>query len=321
MRMHLMALLLSVPFAGVAAAQDTTKSQDPYRTQNSTPQNPSDSARWQGRGGPMNDQMLLSRLHAANQKEIKMGQLAQRNAGSTRAKQLAQRLVRDHQQADQRVTQLAQRLNITLQNPDSMGRMGMGHDGMRGNRDTTDRQGQYGVPRDTTMRRDTTGNPSSTRQGNEYGNMKNDPMQDDQDQDQDKDAHQRLQSLRGAAFDTAFARLMVRSHERNIAMLERVVGQKSQPGQMNQQQNPSSTTSNQPYQGRDTSSQSGTPQTQNQQQDQNSQMSPGQGQFQGQAQISAEVRTLVTNLLPTLREHRRLAQQLVSGNTNTSSLQ
>jgi predicted outer membrane protein len=310
--MHLMALLLSVPFAGVAVAQDTTKSQDPYRTQNPMQQNQNDSSRWQGRGGPMNDEMLLSRLHAANQKEIQMGQLAQRNASSTRAKQLAQRLVRDHQQADQRVTQLAKRLNITLQNPDSMGRMGMGHDGMRGNRDTTDRQGQYGVPRDTTMRRDTTGNQSSTRQGNEYGNMKQDPMQGDQDQDQDKDAHQRLQSLRGAAFDTAFARLMVRSHERNIAMLERVVGQKTTP---------SSTSSNQPYQGRDTSSQSGTPQTQNQQQDQNSQMSPSQGQFQGQAQISSEVRTLVTNLLPTLREHRRLAQQLVTGNTNTSSLQ
>lgn len=311
MRMHLMALLLSVPIAGVAAAQDTTKSQDPYRNQNQT-QNPNDSSRWQGRAQrPMNDQMLLSRIHAANQKEIQMGQLAQRNASSTKAKQLAQRLVRDHQQADQRVTQLAQRLNITLQNPDSMGKMN--HDGMRSSRDTTDRQGQYGLPRDTTARRDTT---AQQTQGNQYGTMKNDPMQGDQDQDQDKDAHQRLQSLRGAAFDTAFAQLMVKGHERNIAMLERAIGQQSS-GQMNQQ-NP------QGQYGRDTTAQSGTPQTtqpeqsqtQQSQQNPNSQMSPGQ--FQGQTQINSEVRTLVTNLLPTLREHRRLAQQLLTG-TNTSS--
>ena len=302
MRMQLMALLLSVPFAGVAVAQDTTKSQDPYRNQN-PPQQNRDTSRMQGRQ-QMNDQTLLSHLHASNQKEIEAGQLAQRNASSSRAKQLGQRLVRDHQQADQRVTQLAQRLNITLQNPDSMDNKKMGHDDMRRG-DTTNQQGQ--------QQRDTAG------QQGQFGQQK--PMQGDQDQDPDKEARKRLQSLRGAEFDTAFARLMVRSHDRNIAMLERAVGQRStdrnQQGQFGRD-----TTNQGQIQGRDTSGSQQQPQNQypQSQQDQNQMGQPSQfGQGQ-QAQLSPEVRTLVMNLLPTLREHRRMAQQVLTG-TNTSSLQ
>ncbi len=58
-------------------------------------------------------QMVLQRLHLANQEEIKMGQLAEKN-GSDRIKSYAKTLEQDHKMADDQVKQLAKQKNVTL---------------------------------------------------------------------------------------------------------------------------------------------------------------------------------------------------------------
>jgi putative membrane protein len=58
-------------------------------------------------------QQMLQRLHMSNQHEIEMANLAQQN-GSDRIKTYAQALTRDHQDADQKVKDLAQKKSITL---------------------------------------------------------------------------------------------------------------------------------------------------------------------------------------------------------------
>src|SRR5207253_9827504 len=65
---------------------------------------------------------MIQRVHLVNMMEIHAGQLAKQRAQSQQVKDFADRISRDHQQADQRVKQIAQQKGITLD--DSM--MGMG---------------------------------------------------------------------------------------------------------------------------------------------------------------------------------------------------
>ena len=238
MRMPFIALLLAVPLAG-ASAQDSTQ----YQTQikDSMKQTSDvDSA-------PMSDTLLLSRMHASNQMEIRLGQLAQRNGATARVKQYGQRLVRDHSAADARVTALAKKLGITLMERHAMD--SASHRGWDQNR---------GRAHDTTDYRSPTMHSDSMM-------VKHDSMEqmDHSRMDRGKDhakAMQRFETLRGAEFDAAFAQAMVAGHQKNLAMLEAA---------QNQVQN-------------------------------------------------ADVRTLITATLPTLREHLRLAQALVGTSTRSS---
>ncbi len=56
----------------------------------------------------------LQKLHAANQAEIQMGQLAAQSAQDPQVKQFAQQMVDDHQKNDQQLEQLAQQSGVTL---------------------------------------------------------------------------------------------------------------------------------------------------------------------------------------------------------------
>lgn len=58
-------------------------------------------------------QMMLQRLHMSNQHEIEMAKMAEQN-GSDRIKSYAQTLTRDHQDADQKVKDLAKKKSISL---------------------------------------------------------------------------------------------------------------------------------------------------------------------------------------------------------------
>ena len=233
MRMPFIALLLAVPVAG-ASAQDSTQ----YQTQikDSMKQTSDvDSA-------PMSDTLLLSRMHASNQMEIRLGQLAQRNGATARVKQYGQRLVRDHSAADARVTALAKKLGITLMERHAMD--SAIHRGWNQNRDRAHDTTDYRSP---TMHSD-----SMMAKHDSMGQMDHSRM----------DRGKGFETLRGAEFDAAFAQAMVEGHQRNLSMLE-----------------------------------------------------AAQSQVQ-----NAEVRTLITATLPTLREHLRLAQALAGG-TGTSSSQ
>jgi putative membrane protein len=80
-------------------------------------------------------QMILQRLHLSNQHEIEMAKMAQQN-GTDRVKTYAQTLTRDHQAADQKVKDLAQKKSITLsdspRNPQMQQQMQMSKDRFQG---------------------------------------------------------------------------------------------------------------------------------------------------------------------------------------------
>lgn len=57
---------------------------------------------------------ILSRLHEIDQRQIRLGQLAEAKASAAQVRRYAERLVRDHQASDERVEALARRKGITL---------------------------------------------------------------------------------------------------------------------------------------------------------------------------------------------------------------
>jgi putative membrane protein len=149
---------------------------------------------------PLSDEAVLMKLHRANQHEIKLAQLAQRN-GTSKVKSFAQRLVKDHSANDQKVTALARTMGVSL-----------AHDSTRGQY-----QGQRYGQRDSTY-------PQTYRQGGDSTHMQGDDTKHHDMQDDGELARQ-LQTLRGAAFDTAFANAMVQGHEKALSMLEQAQNQ------------------------------------------------------------------------------------------------
>jgi putative membrane protein len=76
------------------------------------------------RGGHMADKIatmsegeFLGLLHHASQMEIEMGRLAKTNASSQAVKDYADRIVKDHKAADDKVTQFAKDNNIQMKQP------------------------------------------------------------------------------------------------------------------------------------------------------------------------------------------------------------
>ena len=225
------AALLIGPFAGALMAQDSTQAQGRTGTQQDTTYKSRSSVNAYGTDSTQSDEMVLMKVHRTNQMEIRLGQLAQRNASSARVKSFAQRIVRDHQAADKKVTTVAQSMGITLARgfDSTGGRWGRGEghygaDSTRGRygRDTLD-QGppRYGR-RDSTMTDSTNRGYNQrydTAQGNQGYMQGRDSTKGDEMREHAQ-AMQRLRSLHGAAFDSAFASVMVDGHNKAISMLE-----------------------------------------------------------------------------------------------------
>lgn len=70
---------------------------------------------------PTDAQEVLKELHQGNQTEIKLAQLAQKKGQSQQIKDLATRIMQDHQQADQQVQQLAKTMKVSLGTPKESG--------------------------------------------------------------------------------------------------------------------------------------------------------------------------------------------------------
>lgn len=62
--------------------------------------------------------MLLSKMHATNQLEIRVGHMAQEQAASAEVKRFGQLLERDHGYADGRVTEMAAAMSVRLSPPE-----------------------------------------------------------------------------------------------------------------------------------------------------------------------------------------------------------
>jgi putative membrane protein len=63
---------------------------------------------------PTDEKAFLERLHYTNQKEIKLGQLAQQNATHPDVKAFGEMMVKDHTAADQKLMTMAQTRNLKL---------------------------------------------------------------------------------------------------------------------------------------------------------------------------------------------------------------
>jgi predicted outer membrane protein len=292
----IVAALLVAPWVTVSA-QDTTRIQDSTKQRTEYNQNQSNQDQYNQNPQdmqPQSDEAILMKLHRINQHEIKMAKLAQQK-GTAKVKSFAARLVRDHTANDQKVTALARSMGVSVGQGsewmDTTGNRRDGHDGMGrvGRSDSTSYPQTYRQGDDSTRRND-----STYRQGYNYNQP--DSMQRGQMQgadttkrwghDDGAEAARRLQTLQGAAFDTAFANLMVQGHEKALSMLERAQGSSQNQGQY---QNPS----------------------QNQ----------SQNQGQGYQVQNAQLRTLIANTIPTIRQHLQIAQSLGGTAATTSSSQ
>jgi putative membrane protein len=59
-------------------------------------------------------QDILSKIHTTNQNEIRMAKLAMQKASSKDVKNFAQKMIKDHTKADQKVMKLAKQEHLTL---------------------------------------------------------------------------------------------------------------------------------------------------------------------------------------------------------------
>jgi predicted outer membrane protein len=259
MRLQIMALLLCAPM-GMAAAQDSTEAQK---------QNNMVIQQQRMRDGDVkriSDSDVLAKMHKTNLLEIRIGQLAQRNGASARVKSFAARLVSDHQAADQKVTALAQQMGVTLTDKE---------DTDTPHRDA-DPYGPQRNPSDTigrTERKDTVGHmermDTTGRIGQHADTLHRGAWNQNKGMKQGHDTTTsgehgrlaRLATLRGAAFDSAFASAMVLGHMKTVKLLENAETQVQ----------------------------------------------------------NTELKTLISNTLPTVREHLRLAQALPGGTPRTTS--
>lgn len=101
--------VFSLALAGAGAASAETKDQPAKKTQTATTS---------GAACPTDDasklKSVLSFLHTSNQSEIKHAKLAADRAQSTDVKQFADRMNRDHSDADKKLTDLAMKKGIDL---------------------------------------------------------------------------------------------------------------------------------------------------------------------------------------------------------------
>ncbi|MCP3139367.1 DUF4142 domain-containing protein [Pyxidicoccus xibeiensis] len=72
------------------------------------------TAEFQGFMAPTDEKALLERLHYANQQEIKLGQLAEKNAMNADVKSFASMMVKDHTALDQKLMDYAKTKGLKL---------------------------------------------------------------------------------------------------------------------------------------------------------------------------------------------------------------
>ncbi len=114
----LLLVVLMVPLTA-AAQQDQQKPDQPSaQPQASDQQQPANQPKDDGQAGQMQgtspESELLSKMHMANQMEIKAGQLAESKGTTQEIRQFGALLARDHSYADKRITNLAKQQNIQL---------------------------------------------------------------------------------------------------------------------------------------------------------------------------------------------------------------
>jgi len=179
-RSLLLSTVCAFAIATAAVAQDTTPTAQPGAA---TPQGQQQHAHEHKDLANMTPEKLLKKLHKANQKEIKLGQLAIEQGESEAVREFGRMLVEDHRKADEQVMQLAQQHNIEL-------------------KDMREKAGE------TT--RTATATPGQQDKDAKYKEMA----------DKEKAEMERIKGLSGQEFDREFTRMMQHDHQTHVQMLQ-----------------------------------------------------------------------------------------------------
>lgn len=172
--------------------------------------------------------MVLQQMHMVNQFEIKAAKLAEKKATTTRIRRYADRLRRDHENADGKVKDLAMRLGYPLHRPEQMRQimMQMQHQPLSGasgmapgaSASMPIRQKMPMPSASATMKPASGGaSPAMPPIQKMQKLQKIQAMMQMMQQ-----AMTRLQSTSGPQFDRAYLMVMVTSHQKAIGMLEKV---------------------------------------------------------------------------------------------------
>ena len=108
-----------LPVSVAAADDNVAGSPRPMPTETTTP-TPSETATAPiapAKGTVGDPTWTVFKLHHINQMEIKVGKLEQQNGESSRVKQYAAQLVRDHQAADRQIMAYARKHKVTMSGP------------------------------------------------------------------------------------------------------------------------------------------------------------------------------------------------------------
>lgn len=241
-----------VPVGAFADDQeDKSKSeQSTTSTQPSTDQETPSSTLSSTVGMPyMTAEKFVQEAVVCSQKEVYLSQMAQQKAQNEEIKQLSQRLIKDHTQANQQLTQIAQAKGINLPpanmfaslsaTPGIGGTAQPGQSGtLRGeSSSTTDSPGDTPTPSTSSVDQSssTTTPPSSST--SQPGTIADQPTSSSQTstapgkwsseygtsgqvKPQDRQMIQHLQALSGSEFDKAFIRHMAQDHAKGIRQYE-----------------------------------------------------------------------------------------------------
>lgn len=158
------------------------------------------------------NKMVLGFLHHSNKGEIEMANLAKQNGSSKQVKDFADRMIKDHQGADEKVLAFAKSHNVDL--------MASHHD-MAGKHDKemaakSDRQIDE---RQSKAVGSGAGEYAHMSEGTGGAGMDHDGMKH---MGEHKAAMEKLKGLKGADFDREFARVMVKDHQHVVDRLTQV---------------------------------------------------------------------------------------------------
>ena len=155
---------------------------------------------------------MLQRVQMIHVMEIQAGKMAKAQGSNQKVKDFGDKLVRDHEQGQQRLQQLAQQKGIAL----SMNEPTM----MRGtdatHSTTPSGSGSGSMATGSTTATGTTGSTSGSHSGSHDASMMGMPA----DMQASMAAMERLKTMKGKEFDSAFMRQMVKDHEQALMMIQ-----------------------------------------------------------------------------------------------------
>lgn len=167
---------------------------------------------------------ILSVIHAKNLKEVEIGRLGQQKGTSQEVKEFAGMMVREHGDADSKLTSLASSENISIWDPARTERAMLLKKMFEKDKDGKDKDKEKNKDKkdhDPKAHPSTT-NPDQPKPASPAVPGPNDrkPMKDDHDRAV-KDPAEKLRGLSGEEFDNAFGRTMYYGHSELLMVLEK----------------------------------------------------------------------------------------------------